>query len=61
MYIAFTFLRLPTAPLECLFLRLAVRVGGCALLAMVTQIEPPQIPPLGKQVLIGMPDYPVLS
>lgn len=44
MYIAFTFLRRATAPLECLFLRLAVRAlgkggEGCALcLAMVTQI-----------------------
>lgn len=40
----------------------SVRGGVCALLAIVTQIEtPPKYPPLGKQVLIGMPEYPVLS
>lgn len=32
--------------------------GGCALLAMVTRTEPPLF---SKQVLIGMPEYPVLS
>lgn len=58
MYIAFTFLRRVTAPLECLFLRLAMRafwgdgeVSLClAMVALIGNPPPPPTPPsLGIQ------------